>query len=200
MRSTVIKFLAGWLLTTGVAWSQVTFESVREKLKSAKQYHIKLHYEGPWGVFDLDYTYALVKDKHGFHHEIRTEIERSQNTSYNGSVLLYDESWAPNKVRIRTNGGIAIRNTSHPEIKGRAIHEPLFQLFLDKMQGSPVTSVPSGDETLFTLQTPEGTYRVWVNSKSEIRLIESVEDGKKVTRRIFSSEMKTVPSETPLSF
>ncbi len=200
MRSLAVHLLIGVLAFVVPAWSEVTLDSVKEKLKSAKQYHVKLHYDGPWGVYDIDYSCALVNGKDGLHTEIRTEIERSEKSDYNGTVLLYDESWARDRVRIRTNGGIVVRNVSHPEIKGRAIHESLFQLFLDKTQGCPVEHFPSGEETLFTFRTPDGFYRVWVTPSSEIRLIESVEEGKKVTRRFFSTELKTAPRENRLSF
>ena len=199
MRALAIFCLAG-VSTIGIAWSEVTFESVKARLKSASQYHLKMHYDGPWGIFDLDYSFAMVKGKNGLHKEIRTEIERANNPDYNGTVFLYDESWDPEKIRIRTNGGIVLRNVSHPEIKGRALSESLFQVIQDRARGCSVESSLNGDETLFSLKTTDGFYRVWVTPASDIRLIISVEDGQRVTRRIYASEVNPDPRETGLHF
>ena len=111
------------LATVLPAQAEVTWNQVKQKIKSAKDYSVSYKYNGPSGIFDFDYRFAGDK--------VRTEIVDSKSDrSRRGTVIIYDKSWKADKIRAKTGGGMIIRNLTHKDVKGKPFHESLFGIIL----------------------------------------------------------------------
>lgn len=144
------------------ASAQVTWDAVKNKIKSAKDYTVTYKYNGPQGIYDFDYRWSPEA--------IRTEITDSKSDrSRRGTVIVYDKSWDAERVRAATGQGTIVRNLTHPDVVGRPFHQSLYQMILDQLDtlGQPTVS-QSGDNTRFVFRAPGGNYTVWANANAEI--------------------------------
>lgn len=158
------------------AQADVTWDQVKQKITSAKDYSVTYKYNGPNGIYDFDYRW-------GGPDHIRTEITNSKSDpSKKGTVIVYDKSWKADQVRAKTGGGVITRNLTHKDVQGRPFATSLYGMILDqtKSLGAPKASA-SGSNTQFKFG---GDYTVWANSKGEIVKTER-KDGKSTEIREF---------------
>lgn len=152
--------LAATLFTLIPAQAEVSWNQVKSKIKSAKNYTVTYKYDGPSGVYDMDYRWSPDK--------IRTEIVKSpKDRSKRGTVIVYDKSFSADKVRAKTGGGFIVRNLTHEDVKGKPFYQSLFGMILDQVSslGQPKAS-KSGSNTLFSFSN--GKYKVWADANGDI--------------------------------
>lgn len=189
-RISVVKLLTclmSVMLLSAAASAQVTWKQVQDKARSAKSYSVLYNYSGPRGEYS--FTYAFTPDA------IRTDITRASDRSRVGTVVVFDKSWNPERVRAKVGGGVIVRSTSHVDVRDtpfyRSVYEMVFQQ-TDRL-GSPSTRV-SGRNTIFTFKGAGGDYRVWVNNVGEILKTERKDDGNVETRRFAGHRWNNSPA------
>lgn len=170
------------------AQAEVTWDQVKKKATSAKDYSVIYKYNGPSGIFDFDYRWAGDK--------IRTEVTDSKSDkSRRGSVIVYDKGWDANKVRAKTGGGVIVRNLDHADVKGRPFYQSLYGMILSQVAslGKPTVSA-AGANTKFTFKAPGGAYTVWANPNAEIIKTERKDGKQNEVREFLSHKWNTNPS------
>lgn len=168
------------------AQAEVTWDQVKQKITSAKDYSVTYKYNGPNGIYDFDYRW-------GGPDHIRTEITNSKSDpSKKGTVIVYDKSWKADQVRAKTGGGVIIRNLTHKDVQGRPFATSLYGMILDqtKSLGKPKVTA-QGDKTQFTFA---GDYTVWANSKGEIVKTERKDGKTKEVREFLTHKWNTSPA------
>ncbi len=144
------------------AHAQVSWNDVVKKAKSGESYHVTYRFFGERGEFDFDYTYGKNGDG------IRTEVLRSNtDPSKRGTVIIFDKNFASNKVVAHLGGGTIVRNTSHNEVVDTPFYRSLFGMIIGQVSGKPSVAT-SGGNTVFTFNSSNGPYKIWVNSKADI--------------------------------
>lgn len=180
--------VVGYLvLSVGTARAAVTWDSVVNKVKAAKSYEVLYRYKGPRGQYDFDY--AWTPD------QIRDKILRSKtNPDRRGTVIVWDKSWSPTKVRARIGGGIIVRNITHKDVRNTPFYQSLFQMIFNQVAqcGQP-TVTQQGDLTVFHFQCANGPYTIWANSKSEIVRTQRQDDLQTETRVFLSHKWNCHP-------
>ena len=170
------------------AQAEVTWDQVKKKITGAKDYTVMYKYSGPNGIFDFDYRFAGDK--------IRTEITDSKSdASRRGTVIVYDKSWAADKVRAKTGGGLITRNLSHDDVKGRPFHQSLFSMILNQVNGlgKPAVSA-SGANTKFVFKAPGGSYTILANANAEIVKTERKDGKDNEVRQLSGHRWNTSPT------
>ncbi len=169
------------------AQAEVTWDAVKNKIKSAKDYQVTYKYNGPQGIFDFDYRWAGDK--------IRTEITNSKSDpTRRGTVIVFDKSFAADKVRAKTGGGVIVRNTNHKDVEGRPFHQSLFDMILGQVAslGKP-TVTQQGKNTMFSFKDAGGTYNIWANENAEIVKTERRVDRTDETREFLTHRWNSSP-------
>lgn len=184
---TLSALMAALFLTLLPAQAEVTWDQVKKKIGSAKDYEVKYKYDGPSGKFDFDYRWSAD--------QIRTEIlESKSDPSRRGTVIVFDKSWAADKVRAKTGGGTIVRNLTHKDVVGRPFHQSLFGMILEETSklGKPAVAT-AGKETKFTFKAASGNYTVWANANGEIVKTEATKDRVKELRNFSSLKWNSSP-------
>ena len=170
--------LVGVLASTVQAQAQVTWDQVKQKVQSAKDYQVTYKYDGPKGKFTFDYR-AIPPSK------IRIDITEAGDSSKKGAKIFFDESVSKEKVRFNVGGGVIVRNTTHKDVS-EAFYKSLYHLIIDQVgTAKPVVS-QEGDRTRFEFKTGGGTYKIWANKNAEIVKTERTVDSKDKEVRDFS--------------
>lgn len=178
--------LIGFLLLSNAASAQVSWDAVKKKAESAKNYHVTYKYQGPRGQYDFDYAYSPQA--------IRTEILRSRSASSRvGTVILYDKKWNADRVRAKLGSGLITRKTTHKDVVETPFYRSIFGMVFDQIGGAKPRTKKSGSKTIFTFKTAEGSYKVWANSKAEILKTERRTRGKKEIRRFVGHRWNSNP-------
>lgn len=182
-----LSVLATALLTAVLpAQAQVTWDQVKQKITSAKDYSVTYKYNGPNGIFDFDYRWGGA-DK------IRTEITNAKSDpSRKGTVIVYDKGWKADQVRAKTGGGVITRNLTHKDVQGRPFATSLYGMILDQVKslGQPKVST-QGDRTQFSFGSD---YIIWANSKAEIVKTERKDGKAKEVREFLTHKWNTSPA------
>lgn len=181
MKTLTRLFTATCILASTVhAFADVTWDAVKKKVASNPVYQVDYKYDGPKGNFKFDYR-ASGSDK------IRCEIKDSKSDSSKvGTVVLLDTSWAKDKVRAKSGGGLITRNFTHKDVAGTAFIKPVFSLILEQAGGTPSSTSGEGDKTRFEFKTGGGKMTVWANKDGEIVKSERTDNQEKEVRE-FSS-------------
>lgn len=168
------------------AQAEVTWDQVKSKITSAKDYSVTYKYNGPNGIFDFDYRW-------GGPDHIRTEILSSKSDpTRKGTVIVYDKSWKADQVRAKTGGGVITRNLTHKDVQGRPFATSLYGMILDqtKSLGKPTVSA-QGANTQFKFGKD---YTVWANAKGEIVKTERKDGKSKEVREFLTHKWNTSPA------
>lgn len=148
-------------LVTSAASAEVSWDAVKKKIASAKDYHVDYSYSGPRGDYDFDYAYAG--------NTVRTEIKKSKpDKTKTGTVILFDKNWNSDRIRAKTGSGLITRKLNHKEVVDTPFYRSLMGMILEQIgSAKPQTKEVSG-KTLFTFKVAGGSYRVWANKDAEI--------------------------------
>jgi hypothetical protein len=168
------------------AQAEVTWDQVKQKITSAKDYSVTYKYHGPKGQYDFDYRW-------GGPDHIRTEITGSKSdSSKKGTVILYDKGWKADQVRAKTGGGVITRNLTHKDVVGTPFATSLFGMILDqtKALGKPKVSAQGG-KTQFKFGKD---YTVWANDKAEIVKTERKDGNSDETREFLTHRWNSSPA------
>ncbi len=184
----IIATAALFGMFSSAAFADVTWDSVKKKVASTKDYAVSYKYNGPKGNFKFDYR-CIPPGK------IRTEIlEAKSDSSKVGTILVYDKSWNADKVRAKTGGGVITRNTTHKDVAGTPFFQPVFNLILDQVAGAGAPAVKSeGANTRFEFKTGSGRYNVWANDQSDIVKSERIDKLETETREFSNIKYGTNP-------
>jgi hypothetical protein len=130
------------VLTTS-ATASVSWDEVKKKIQSSRSYEVQFSYLGKQGEYVIDYRFAGSK--------IRTEILSSKtNRHHVGTVIVFDESWDPDKVRVWTGGGLVTLNLTHEDVLERPhFHQSLFHIVLEKVGTRTPKTRAIGQDTVF---------------------------------------------------
>ena len=169
----------GILASTVQAQAQVTWDQVKQKVTSAKDYQVTYKYDGPKGVFTFDYR-TVPPDK------IRIDITESKDSSKKGVKIFYDTTFSKEKVRFNTGGGVIVRNVTHKDVS-EAFYKSLYHLIVDQVGSAKPQITAEGDRTKFTFSTGGGRYMIWANKNAEIVKTERTIDGKDREVREFTT-------------
>jgi len=161
------------------------WNAVKARIESAKDYTLKYDYSSERGVLKFDYSVSLAGPR------IRTEVLRGSSRNV-GSVVVYDPSFAADKVRAKVGMGRITRGLDHPDVVGTPFFQPLFTMILNELKSYPTMKV-AGSENVRGQQTTvyefSGTsateYRVWVNASNEMVRTEKKRAGKVIETRDF---------------
>ena len=172
---------------SSAAFADVTWDAVKKKATSCKDYTVSYKYDGPKGKLKFDYRCVLAG-------KIRTEILESNDSSKVGTVLVFDKSWNADKVRAKTGGGVITRNLSHKDVTGTPFYQSVFGLILDQVAGSgaPVAKTDGGN-TRFEFKTGTGRYNVWANDSGDIVKSERTDKLEKETREFSNVKYNSNP-------
>lgn len=166
------------LASTAAAQAQVTWDQVKQKITSAKDYEVTYKYNGPKGTFTFDYR-AVPPDK------IRIDITEAKDTSKKGVKIFYDAGFSKEKVRFNVGGGLIVRATTHKDVS-EAFFKSLYHIIIDQVGSAKPQVTQEGDRTKFTFSTGGGRYMVWANKNAEIVKTERT-DGKDQETREFTT-------------
>ena len=187
LKASLALILFGMVVLSTGASAQVTWDQVKKKANSAKDYHVIYKYKGPRGQYDFDYAYTKQK--------VRTEILRSKTAkSRVGTVVVYDKGWDKSRIRAKLGGGLIVRKTTHKDVKDTPFYRSIFGMVFDQTGecGKPKAK-KSGSKTIFTFKCPGGSYKVWADSKAQIVKTERIADRKKETRRFVGHQWNSKP-------
>ncbi len=161
------------------------WKAVKAKAEAARDYNLNYDYSSDRGALKFDYSVVLAGPR------IRTEVLRGSSRNA-GTVVVYDPSFAADKVRARIGMGRIVRGLDHPDVVGTPFFQPLFTMILNELKSYPTMAV-SGVETVrgqqatvYEFQGASATnYRVWVNAQNEMIKTEKKRGGKIVETREF---------------
>jgi hypothetical protein len=153
-----LYLLLSMALTTATL-AEVSWEQVKERIRDSRSYEVLFVYEGEQGRYTMNYRFAGSK--------VRTEVLSSETHPHHaGTVILFDRDWNPDKVRIKTGGGLLMRNLSHNDVVERPhFHRGLFQIALERLGGLTPRTRQVGKDTLFLFGSK---LKVRVNEKAEL--------------------------------
>jgi len=180
--------VAAVLVSLAPVQAETTWAKVKAKAAGAKDYTVLYKYDGPSGVFDFDYRFAGDK--------VRTEITAApKDASRRGTILVFDKSWAADKIRAKTGGGMIVRNLSHKDVTGKPFYQSLFGMIIKQASalGAPKVKA-AGDKTLFTFGSGASTYKIWANDKAEIVKTERKDGRELEVREFLTHNWDTSPS------
>lgn len=137
------------------AQADVTWDSVKNKIKSNKKYHVTYDYNGPQGIYSFDYDYDDGS--------IKTQIKDSKSDpSRKGTVIIYKKG--AKQVIASTGGGTIARNLDHKDVVGRPFHVSIWDMILGQVGGTPkVSDYKGGKKFVFP-----GGYTIWADKDSNI--------------------------------
>lgn len=142
------------------AHAEVTWDKVKGKITSSKDYTVTYKYDGPQGKYEFDYRFA------GGGSNIRTEITKSKSDpTRKGTVIVYDKSWDADKIRAKTGGGMIVRNLTHKDVEDRPFAEGIFQMILRQVGSETPSAKAEGSNTRFQFKSG---YEIVANGKGEI--------------------------------
>lgn len=183
---TIVAGLMSVLFLSAAASAKVTWDQVKKKADGANSYSVIYKYSGPRGKYDFDYAYT----KNG----IRSEITDSSDRSKIGTVIIYDKSWNPDRVRAKVGGGMIVRNNTHKDVVDTPFYRSLYSMIFgqtDKL-GKPTAS-ENGSDTVFTFKAPGGYYKVTANNDAEIVKTERKDGRVNETRRFLDHKWNNSP-------
>ncbi len=147
-------------LVVSTAHAEVSWDKVKGKITSAKDYSVDYKYDGPQGKYEFDYRFA------GSGSNIRTEITKAKSDpTKKGTVIVYDKSWNEGKIRAKTGGGMIVRNLTHDDVQDRPFHEGIFQMILRQVGSETPSAKAEGSNTRFKFKSG---YEIVANGKGEI--------------------------------
>lgn len=164
-------------LMSSSAFAATTWDAVKKKVTSCKDYEVSYRYDGPKGNFKFDYRCILPG-------KIRVEIlESKSDSSKVGTIIVYDQAKNKDKVTYKTGGGVMTRNTTHKDVEGTPFYQPVFNLILDQTKaGGAPTVKDEGGRTRFDFKTGSGRYSVWANDAGDIVKTERTDSKETETR------------------
>jgi polyisoprenoid-binding protein YceI len=161
------------------------WNAVKARIESAKDYTLKYDYSSERGVLKFDYSVSLAGPR------IRTEVLRGSSRNV-GSVVVYDPSFAADKVRAKIGMGRITRGLDHPDVVGTPFFQPLFTMILNELKSYPTMKVTGSENvrgqqaTVYEFSGTSATeYRVWVNASHEMVRTEKKRAGKVIETRDF---------------
>lgn len=185
----LVAGLLSVLFLSTAASAKVTWDQVKKKADSANSYSVIYKYSGPRGKYDFDYAYT----KNG----IRSEITDSSDRSKIGTVIIYDKSWNPDRVRAKVGGGMIVRNNTHKDVVDTPFYRSLYSMIFsqtDKLGKPKATEV--GSDTVFTFKAAGGYYKVTANDDAEIVKTERKDGRVSETRRFLDHKWNNNPKVT----
>ncbi|MCA9781096.1 MAG: hypothetical protein KC800_30460 [Candidatus Eremiobacteraeota bacterium] len=155
------------------AQADVTWDSVKNKIKSNKNYNLTYDYNGPSGIFTFDYDYNDGS--------IKTEIKNSKSDpTRKGTVIIYKKG--AKQVIASTGSGTIARNLDHKDVVGRPFHVSIWEMILGQVGGTPKAyDFKGGKKFVFP-----GGYTIWADKDSNIVKTER-KDGTTPETREFSN-------------
>lgn len=175
-----VLFLAGQAEAQANNWN-----AVKQKIQGAKDYTLKYDYTGDKGVFKFDYAVVLAGPK------VRTEVLRGSERNV-GTVIVFDPSFATDKVRAKIGMGRVTRDLTHKDVAGTPFYQPIFTMIMTELNsyGAPkvvgTESVRGVQTTKYQFTGPSAIlYTVWVNGNNEIIKTEKKKSGKVIETRDF---------------
>jgi hypothetical protein len=182
----LFSLLLVFLATTLDGRAAVSWDEVALKVRSSRAYDVRYSYVGDQGQYVMDYRY------NGDGPKVRTEILSSKtNRTHVGTVILYDVDWNAEKIRVKTGGGIIVRNLTHKDIVERPhFHRGIFHIILERV-GTAVPKVQDvGRDTLFTFPTGAS---IRANAKAEIVEVRHHEKGTDSVKKFSSHRWNDSP-------
>ena len=186
-----LALLAGLAIQVQAAAPANNWNAVKAKIEGARDYNLKYEF---WSErnneklnLKFDYSVILTGPK------IRAEVLRGSTRNV-GTVVVFDPSFAADKVRASIGMGRITRNLDHADVKGTPFYQPLFTMILNELSSYPTMKV-AGTESVRGQQTTVyefvgGSaldYKVWVNDQNEMVRTEKKRGGRVVETREFRS-------------
>lgn len=183
--------LSAILLNASTSQAATTWDAVKQKVASAKDYSCTYEYVGPKGKYNLEY--ACINNPLS----VRTKILRGSQDRV-GAITVFDSAKDANKVYIRYGGGQLTRNLDHKDVSGTTLYQSVFGLIIkDCGPGNPTVS--AGDAwkgkptTLFTFNNG---CKVWAIDDGTIVRSQKVEGSTVKEERKFDDVQWNVNPKT----
>ena len=161
------------------------WNAIKAKAEGAKDYALKYDYSGQRGTLKFDYAVVMDGPK------VRTEVLRGSDRNV-GTVIVFDPSFATDKVRAKIGMGRITRSLDHADVKGTPFFQPLFTMILNELKtyGAPkvvgTEKVRGQETTVYEFVGPSAiNYKVWANANNEMIKTEKKRAGKVIETREF---------------